>query len=212
MKMRKLILLAALAAVLGMASCGGHTSADTTEEDSLKIDTVAVLDEPVAPTALNKLSELVQSDDDAGVSSLIGQVVEQLQNLVADGRTTAAAEYAGKVRDFIETNKERLQNLNIDITPITDLVNKAIVLPAEAAEAADAATAAVKADVERVKQAVKDAANQKAEEMKTAADQKVEDAKAKLNEKMEDATNKAVEKTNEAIDNAAAAAKKKLGL
>ena len=199
--MRKLFLLVAVAAVVGMASCGGHTSADTTEEDSLKIDTVAVLDEPVVPTALNKLSELVQSDDAAGVSSLIGQVVEQLQNLVADGRTTAAAEYAGKVRDFIETNKEKLQNLNIDITPITDLVNKAIALPAEAAEAADAATAAVKADVERVKQAVKDAANQK-----------VEDAKAKLNEKMEDATNKAVEKTNEAIDNAAAAAKKKLGL
>ena len=207
-----MVLLVAVAAVVSMTSCGSRTSADTAEEDSLKIDTVAVLDEPVAPTVLNKLTEVVQSGDATKVGALVEQVVEQLQDLVADGRATAAAEYAGKVQEFIETNKEKLQNLDINTTSIIDLVNKVMALPAEAAEAADAAAAAVKADAETVKQAVKDAANQKAEEVKAAADQKVEDAKAKVNEKIEEATDKAVEKTNEAIDNAAAAAKKKLGL
>lgn len=207
-----MILPVAVAVVVCMASCGGRTSADTTEEDSLKIDTVAVLDEPVAPTVLNKLTEAVQSGDAAKVGALVEQVVGQLQNLAADGRAAVAAEYAGKVQEFVETNKEKLQDLNINTTPITDLVNMVMSLPANASEAADAAAAAVSADVEAVKRAVRDAANQKAEEVKAAADQKTEDAKAKVNEKVEDAANKAVEKTNEAIENAAAAAKKKLGL
>lgn len=210
--MKKLFSLAALVAVIGFSSCGGRTSADATEEDSLKIDTVAVLDEPVAPTVLNKLTEVVQSGDATKVGTLVDQVVGQIQDLIADGKVAIAAEYAGKVQDFIEANKEKLQDLNVNTATITELVNKVMALPAEAAETADATAAAVKADAEAVKQAVKEAAKQKADEVKAAADQKLDEAKEKANEKIEDAANKAAEKTNETIDNAAAAAKKKLGL
>jgi len=210
--MKKIFSLAVLAALIGLSSCGGRTSADTTEEDSLKIDTVAVLDEPVAPTVLNKLTEVVQSGDAAQIGSLVDQVVEHIQDLVADGKISIAAEYAGKVQEFIEVNKEKLQDLNINTATITELVNKVVALPAEAAETADASAATIKADAEAVKQAVKEAAKQKADEVKAAADQKVDEAKTKANKKMEDAANRAAEKIDEAIDNAAAAAKKNLGL
>ena len=210
--MKKIFSLAVLAALIGLSSCGGRTSADTTEEDSLKIDTVAVLDEPVAPTVLNKLTEVVQSGDAAKIGTLVDQVVEHIQDLVADGKISIAAEYAGKVQEFIEVNKEKLQDLNINTATITELVNKVMALPAEAAETADASAATTKADAEAVKQAVKEAAKQKADEVKAAADQKVDEAKAKANKKMEDAANRAAEKIDEAIDNAAAAAKKNLGL
>lgn len=210
--MKKIFSLAVLAALIGLSSCGGRTSADTTEEDSLKIDTVAVLDEPVAPTVLNKLTEVVQSGDAAQIGSLVDQVVEHIQDLVADGKISIAAEYAGKVQEFIEVNKERLQDLNINTATITELVNKVMALPAEAAETADSSAATIKADAEAVKQAVKEAAKQKADEVKAAADQKVDEAKTKANKKMEDAANRAAEKIDEAIDNAAAAAKKNLGL
>ncbi len=210
--MKKIFSLAVLAALIGLSSCGGRTSADTTEEDSLKIDTVAVLDEPVAPTVLNKLTEVVQSGDAAKIGTLVDQVVEHIQDLVADGKISIAAEYAGKVQEFIEVNKEKLQDLNINTATITELVNKVMALPAEAAETADASAATIKADAEAVKQAVKEAAKQKADEVKAAADQKVDEAKTKANKKMEDAANRAAEKIDEAIDNAAAAAKKNLGL
>ena len=210
--MKKIFSLAVLAALIGLSSCGGRTSADTTEEDSLKIDTVAVLDEPVAPTVLNKLTEVVQSGDAAQIGTLVDQVVEHIQDLVADGKISIAAEYAGKVQEFIEVNKEKLQDLNINTATITELVNKVMALPAEAAETADASAATIKADAEAVKQAVKEAAKQKADEVKAAADQKVDEAKTKANKKMEDAANKAAENIDEAIDNAAAAAKKNLGL
>lgn len=210
--MKKIFSLAVLAALIGLSSCGGRTSADTTEEDSLKIDTVAVLDEPVAPTVLNKLTEVVQSGDAAKIGALVDQVVEHIQDLVADGKISIAAEYAGKVQEFIEVNKEKLQDLNINTATITELVNKVMALPAEAAETADASAATIKADAEAVKQAVKEAAKQKADEVKAAADQKVDEAKTKANKKMEDAANRAAEKIDEAIDNAAAAAKKNLGL
>ena len=210
--MKKIFSLAVLAALIGLSSCGGRTSADTTEEDSLKIDTVAVLDEPVAPTVLNKLTEVVQSGDAAKIGTLVDQVVEHIQDLVADGKISIAAEYAGKVQEFIEVNKEKLQDLNINTATITELVNKVMALPAEAAETADASAATIKADAEAVKQAVKEAAKQKADEVKAAADQKVDEAKTKANKKIEDAANKAAENIDEAIDNAAAAAKKNLGL
>lgn len=210
--MKTIFSLAVLAALIGLSSCGGRTSADTTEEDSLKIDTVAVLDEPVAPTVLNKLTEVVQSGDAAKIGTLVDQVVEHIQDLVADGKISIAAEYAGKVQEFIEVNKEKLQDLNINTATITELVNKVMALPAEAAETADASAATIKADAEAVKQAVKEAAKQKADEVKAAADQKVDEAKTKANKKMEDAANRAAEKIDEAIDNAAAAAKKNLGL
>ena len=132
--MKKIFSLAVLAALIGLSSCGGRTSADTTEEDSLKIDTVAVLDEPVAPTVLNKLTEVVQSGDAAQIGTLVDQVVEHIQDLVADGKISIAAEYAGKVQEFIEVNKEKLQDLNINTETITELVNKVMALPAEAAE------------------------------------------------------------------------------
>lgn len=210
--MKKIFSLAVLAALIGLSSCGGRTSADTTEEDSLKIDTVAVLDEPVAPTVLNKLTEVVQSGDAAKIGTLVDQVVEHIQDLVADGKISIAAEYAGKVQEFIEVNKEKLQDLNINTATITELVNKVMALPAEAVETADASASTIKADAEAVKQAVKEAAKQKADEVKAAADQKVDEAKTKANKKMEDAANRAAEKIDEAIDNAAAAAKKNLGL
>lgn len=210
--MKTIFSLAVLAALIGLSSCGGRTSADTTEEDSLKIDTVAVLDEPVAPTVLNKLTEVVQSGDAAKIGTLVDQVVEHIQDLVADGKLSIAAEYTGKVQEFIEVNKEKLQDLNINTATITELVNKVMALPAEAAETADASASTIKADAEAVKQAVKEAAKQKADEVKAAADQKVDEAKTKANKKMEDAANRAAEKIDEAIDNAAAAAKKNLGL
>lgn len=210
--MKKLFSLVAMAAVISLASCGGRSAADKVEEDSLKIDTVAVLDEPTVPAVVSTLTEVVKSGDATKVTDLVGQAAQELQKLVADGKAAAAAVYASKVQEFIETNKEKLQNLNVNTTTITDLVNMVKALPTEAAETADAAAAAVKADAETAKQALKDAANQKAEEVKAAADQQVEDAKAKANEKVEEATNKAAEKAGEAIDNAAASVKKKLGL
>ena len=210
--MKKLFSLVFLAAVISLASCGGRSAAEKTEEDSLKIDTVAVLDEPTMPAVVSTLTEVVKSGDASKVQELVGQAVLEIQKLVADGKAAAADVYASKVQEFIETNKEKLQSLDVNTTTITDLVNMVKALPTKAAETADAAAAAVKADAETTKQAIKDAANKKAEEVKAAADQQVEDAKVKANEKVEEATNKAAEKAAEAIDNAAAAAKKKLGL
>ena len=228
--MKKLFSLVAMAAILGLASCGGRNSAENAETDSLKIDTVAVLDEPTAPAVVSTLAEVIKSGDASKVNDLVGQAAQELQKLIADGKAAAAAVYASKVQEFIEANKEKLQNLEVNTAAITDLVNKVKALPANAAESADAAATAVKADAEAAKQAlkdaasqkaqeVKDAANQKAQEVKDAANQKVEETKAKANEKVEQAANKAAEaaskaaeKAGEAIDKAAAESKKQLGL
>ena len=115
-----------------------------------------------------------------------------------------------KVQEFLKENEEQVKAVVGDNAAVAAAVSAVTEIEPEAfvsgllEQVGDAAT--------EVKDAAVDAANQKVEEAKDAANQKVEEAKAAADKKVEDTKNAAKQKTNEAIDNAAASAKKKLGL
>lgn len=204
--MKKMLSLVAVATAISFASCGGSTNGNTAQEDSLQIDTVAVLDQTSAlDVVANILSQKLEQKDVAGIQAVVEEVKEQVEALIATGDVEEAAKYASKIQQFVETNKAKLEEISQGQTTIEELVNAVKALPATVEQTKDAAVEAVKADANAAAEGVKAAAEEKANEM-------VEDAKAKANEKVDEAVNKAAEKANSAINDAAAKAKSKLGL
>ena len=222
--MKKIFSMMVFVAAFALTSCDGRSSAKTAETDSLIVDTVAVLeDETPMSDDINYLTETIEQGDATQVKDAIGLVVSKIQELVNSKKFATAAAYATQVQEFVECNKQKLQEMNINTASITELVNMVRNLPAKAGETAGAAAEAVKADAKAAKEAVKAAAAQKVEEGKAKvnekieeatrkADQKIEEATRKADQKIEEATQKAVDKTNEAIDDAADKIREALGL
>lgn len=204
--MKKLFSLVAVAAAISFASCGGNTKGNTAEEDSLLIDTVAVLDQTTAiENVAEVLTQKLAEKDPAGIQAVVEEVKEQVEALVATGDVEAAAKYASKIQEFVDANKAKLEEISEGKTTIEELINAVKELPTTVEQTTDAAVEAVKADANAAAESVKAAAEQKANEA-------VEEAQTKANEKIDEAATKAAEKANAAINDAAAKAKSKLGL
>ena len=198
--MKKIFSLVAIAVVISFASCGGNTSSNVAVEDSLFIDTVAVLDEPqTLENVANALTRKLESGDVAGIRTVIDQVSRQVRDLINAGDAAAAAEYVSKIKEFVDTNKAKIKEIaGAGSTALDEIMNAVQALPSDAENAADEAVDALKDDASA---AAEDAVNEA-----------VESAKDQVGEKVDEAATKATDAANKAVDEAADKAKEALGL
>lgn len=219
--MKKIMTLVIAAAAISLASCGGKTNSNTAELDSLT--TEAVAEEEAAPVeqasqVVALLQEQIKNADPEQIKAIGQQIAEKVAEFIAKGDEAAAKVYTETISNFISENAEKLKAIgasatisealsNVENLPssllesVTSAANGVAASATEQAAAAQQAVDAAKAAVEATPEAAKEA-------LKEAADA----AKAKGEEAAAAAQQKAQEKANQAIDDAAAAAKKKLGL
>ena len=205
--MKKFFSLIAAAIVVSFASCGVNTTSNTAEEDSLFIDTVAVLDQTqTLESVASALTQKLENGDAAGIQAVVAEVAEQVKDLVAAGDNTAAAEYASKIKDFVETNKAKIEEIaGAGSSVVNEIINAVQALPANAGDAANEAVDEMKADAKATADSVKTVAED-------AVKEAVESAKTQVNEKIDEAATKATDAANKAVNEAADKAKKALGL
>ena len=183
--MKKLFAMAAIA-VMCLTGCN---KANTAEE--------ALDFEKATPEAVvSALAEKVQAGDATAITAALETVQTQLAGLVDAGNVEKVTEYAAKIKAFVEENAEALKNFNIDVTPLTAVIDKVAAMPGAAQEAAE--------------DAAQDAAEAAQEQAEAAADAAIDEAEAKVDEAVkaaEKAVDEAIEtgkaKTNEAIQGAA---------
>ena len=185
--MKKLFAMAAIA-VMCLTGCN---KANTAEE--------ALDFEKATPEAVvSALAEKVQAGDATAITAALETVQTQLAGLVDAGNVEKVTEYAAKIKAFVEENAEALKNFNIDVTPLTAVIDKVAAMPGAAQKAAedaaqDAAEAA-QAQAEAAADAAIDEAEAKADEAVKAAEKAVDEAietgKAKTNEAIQGAADK----------------------
>ena len=183
--MKKLFAMAAIA-VMCLTGCN---KANTAEE--------ALDFEKATPEAVvSALAEKVQAGDATAITAALETVQTQLAGLIDAGNVEKVTEYAAKIKAFVEENAEALKNFNIDVTPLTAVIDKVAAMPGAAQEAAE--------------DAAQDAAEAAQEQAEAAADAAIDEAEAKVDEAVkaaEKAVDEAIEtgkaKTNEAIQGAA---------
>jgi len=200
--MKKLFIAVMAVAAIMFASCGNKTEkgecADSCacqcapcECDPCECGKGEACDKACGECPLKAVAEKLEAGDAEGVTAALNGAVEKIQALVKEGKSEEAQKIASAVKEFIETNKEKLANASVSVDNITSTL---AALPTTITETVEAGAEAVKEDA-------KGAVEEKTNEV-------IEAGKAKVNE----AADKAVEKTNEAIDAAAEKASKKLGL
>lgn len=219
--MKKIMTLVIAAAAISLASCGGKTNSNTAELDSLTTETVA--EEEVAPAeqagqVVALLQEQIKNADPEQIKAIGAQVAEKVAEFLAKGDEAAAKTYTETINKFIAENAEKLKAIGASTT-ISEALSNVENLPSSLLEAATSAANGVAAtateQAEAAQQAVdaaKAAVDAAPEAVKEAAKEAVDAAKAKGEEAAAAAQQKAQEQANKAIDDAAAAAKKKLGL
>ena len=183
--MKKLFAMAAIA-VMCLTGCN---KANTAEE--------ALDFEKATPEAVvSALAEKVQAGDATAITAALETVQTQLAGLVDAGNVEKVTEYSAKIKAFVEENAEALKNFNIDVTPLTAVIDKVAAMPGAAQEAAE--------------DAAQDAAEAAQAQAEAAADAAIDEAEAKVDETVkaaEKAVDEAIEtgkaKTNEAIQGAA---------
>ena len=219
--MKKIMTLVIAAAAISLASCGGKTNSNTAELDSLTTETVA--EEEVAPAeqagqVVALLQEQIKNADPEQIKAIGAQVAEKVAEFLAKGDEAAAKTYTETINKFIAENAEKLKAIGASTT-ISEALSNVENLPSSLLEAATsaangvAATATEQAEAaQEAVDAAKAAVEAAPEAVKEAAKEAVDAAKAKGEEAAAAAQQKAQEQANKAIDDAAAAAKKKLGL
>ena len=220
--MKKIMTLVIAAAAICLASCGGKTNSNTAELDSLGT-AEAVAEEEAAPVeqagqVVALLQEQIKNADPEQIKAIGTQVAEKVAEFLAKGDEAAAKAYTETINNFISENAEKLKAIGASTT-ISEALSNVENLPSSLLEAATsaangvAATATEQADAaQQAVDAAKAAVEATPEAVKEAAKEAAEAAKAKGEEAAAAAQQKAQEQANKAIDDAAAAAKKKLGL
>lgn len=192
--MKKIFAMLAATAALSFTACTGNNEGTTMAE--------GMSTEITADNFQAQLDSLVGTGDTTAIQALITQSQEQAKRLIADGDTTAAMTLIEKVKEVLNTQKDKIVALAPSLTEavngytnnlpdaIKDIVNAGVDSIAKAAieegkaqlEEAGATIEDAKADIEEAKAKVED------------VKAKVEDAKAKAQEgkaKVEDAASKA---------------------
>ncbi|MBR1547101.1 MAG: hypothetical protein IJ637_00020 [Prevotella sp.] len=233
--MKKIIVAVMAVAAISFTSCGNKT------QQAEAVDSVAIVDSLAGSAAQGIIDELKAQVEAADVTKLQDALVaakDKVVELVKEN-PEVAREYVVKVQSYLKENAEQVKavvgenaaaaaalSAITEVEPATivsgllESVGNAAVDTKDAA--VDAAASKVEAGQAAAQQAatnLKDAAQQTVDGAKAAAKQTVDDAKAAAQQKaaaaQAAAQQKAAEskqKTGEAIDNAAAAAKQKLGL
>ena len=198
--MKKLFALAAFAAAMIFSACTGNK---TVEED---------LDfEKATPDAVvSALAEKLQAGDATAITNAIETVQTQLNKLLEGADVEKVTAYATKIKAFIEENAEALKGFNIDVTPLTNVLDQVKALPIGAEEAAQDAVEGIQEEAEGVVNDAVDAVQGAVNDAVDAGQKAVNDAAEAGKKAVNDATEagkKAVEdgkaKTNDAIQKAA---------
>jgi hypothetical protein len=212
--MRKFFTFMIATAAISLASCGGKSNGTTAELDSLATETVAEEDATPAEQAqavIALLQEQIKNADPEQIKAIGQQVADKVAEFIAKGDEEAAKTYSETINRFISDNAETLKSIGASTT-IAEALSKVEDLPAGILEAATGAATGVQTSAD----AQVDAAKAAIEAAPAAAKQAAQDAAAAAQKQAEDAAaaaqQKAQDKANQAIDDAAAAAKKKLGL
>lgn len=171
--MKKLLFLFAAVAAMTFISC--DPNANKAEENA----------DSTAFSIENFTEQLANVQDSAAVVGLMDQANAEIQSLFEKGDTVAATDLITKIKEVIETNKEKLAAI---APSFATLANDAIKLPEGLKEVAEAA-------VDSAKAAVADKANEV-----------VDAAKAEVEKKANEVVDKAAEKVNEGVDKAKDAA------
>lgn len=191
--MKKLFAMAAVAAMF-LTACTGNKIAEDLDFEKATPEAV-----------VSALAEKVQAGDATAISAALETVQTQLSKLVDAGNIEKVSQYAAKIKAFVEENAEALKNFNIDVTPLTKVIDQVAALPGAAVEeaqsaaedavegAVDEAQGAVEGAVDAVEGAVNDAvdaANKAANDAVEAGKAAVEEGKAKTNEAIQNAADK----------------------
>ncbi len=219
--MKKIMLfMVAAVATLSLVSCGGKTNGNTAELDSLATETTEAEVTPVeqAQKVVALLQEQIKNADPEQIKAIGSQVAEKVAEFIAKGDEAAAKAYTETINQFISENAETLKAIGASTT-IAEALSNVENLPSSLLESVNSAATGVATtadeQVDAAKQAVdaaKAAVEAAPEAAKQAAEEAASAAKAKVEEEAAAAQQKAQEKASQAIDDAAAAAKKKLGL
>lgn len=194
--MKKIYFAALAVAALTFAACGNSTKPAEEVVDSTE---VAVEDVDVN-AELDAVTAALASNDEAAVTEGVTKVQTIIQKLAAAGNTELAVEYAKKVQEWYETNKEK----------VAEVVKNSEVLKA-AVEQLPTTTEAVKGYLEQVGISA-DALGEAAAEQAGAAAEQVDKAKEQINaakEKIEAAPEQVKAKAEQAATEARDAAKAK---
>lgn len=191
--MKKLFAMAAVAAMF-LTACTGNKIAEDLDFEKATPEAV-----------VSALAEKVQAGDATAINAALETVQTQLSKLVDAGNIEKVSQYAAKIKAFVEENAEALKNFNIDVTPLTKVIDQVATLPGAAVDGAqsaaedavegavDEAQGAVEGAVDAVEGAVNDAvdaANKAANDAVEAGKAAVEEGKAKTNEAIQNAADK----------------------
>ncbi len=191
--MKKFFAMAAVAAMF-LTACTGNKIAEDLDFEKATPEAV-----------VSALAEKVQAGDATAISAALETVQTQLSKLVDAGNIEKVSQYAAKIKAFVEENAEALKNFNIDVTPLTKVIDQVAALPGAAVdEAQSAAEDAVEGAVDEAQDAVEgavdavegavndavDAANKAANDAVEAGKAAVEEGKAKTNEAIQNAADK----------------------
>ena len=190
--MNKIFTAALVVACMTLAACGSRT-VNTAELDSLSFEVPEEMT-PVeqANVVVELLQQQLQQTDPEQVQAISTQIAEQVAAFIAAGDEEAATRYTTVISDFISKNAAKLQEAGVPT-------------------AIAAALASVKGVPEELVNAATQAAL-KADSASVSLQQAAEAAKQVIDAIPDEMKETAKKQAGELIDEAAAAAKKELGL
>lgn len=192
--MKKLLFMFVAVLTLGFVSCDKANNTNNENADS------------TAFNIENVQNQLLAVTDSAAADSLLASVQAEAERLISEGKTTEAQSLLDQLKQFIETNKEKL---TATVPAIGTMFDKVAEIPAlKELVNTDSLKAGAQEAVDGAVENVKDAAAAKAGEVVDKAGEAVENAADKAGE----AVDKAADKAAAATKNAADEAKKKIGL
>lgn len=212
--MKKILTLIVAAATISFASCGSKTTSATSEIDSIAAEAAVEQSAPAAEQAqavIALLQEQIQNADQDQIKAISDQIAQKVAEFIAQGDEAAAQTYIETISNFINTNAEKLKAIGASTT-ITETISAVEGVPAGIIESVTNAANGVAATATEQAAAAQAAVEAAPEAAKAAAEQAAAAAQQKAQEAATAAQQQAKDKANEAIDNAAAAAKQKLGL
>ena len=202
--MKKFLVMIMAVAAIVFVSCN-NKSEKATEDAGASIE-----------AAVSDLQALIDGGDATALSAALEAVQDKAKEIAASVDAETAKSYLEKIKELVKTNADKIKALvnneaiNNVVDGIANLdVDNTVTQFVDAAKAAGvgAAADAVEAGTEAV-----DAVKEGAETVKETVEAAPEAAKAAAEAAKDAAVDAAKQKANEAIDNAAADAKKKLGL
>ena len=92
--------------VMAFTSCGNKTAENAEVVDSVTTD--SVMD---AESLVSALGEKLNANDPAALAALSQQAQQTIADLIAKGDTATAKAYASKIKEFVDTNADKIKTI-----------------------------------------------------------------------------------------------------